>query len=67
MTNYQVLTLTILSCPALHTPQAGSSFLALVNNEREPAVEHKERMEALRDFVMVMWDQDTTVIPKVTI
>jgi len=44
--------------------QAGSSFLALVNNEREPAAEHRERMEALRDFVMVMWDQDTTVIPK---
>lgn len=44
-----------------------SNFLADINNERELKNEtYKENLASLETFVMYMFDQDTTVIPKET-
>jgi len=45
----------------------GSHFLAVVNNEKEDKNSfYKDRMLQLDNFVMVMWEGDTTVIPRET-
>ncbi|KAF9874757.1 palmitoyl-protein thioesterase precursor [Colletotrichum karsti] len=44
-----------------------SNFLADINNERElKNVEYKKNLASLSNFVMVMFEDDTTVIPKET-
>jgi len=46
---------------------AGSHYLALVNNEKEDKnQDYRDRMLQLENFVMVMWEDDTTVIPRET-
>lgn len=42
-----------------------SNFLADINNERsEKSLEYKKRLATLKHFVMFMFEEDTTVIPK---
>ncbi|KAK2009916.1 palmitoyl protein thioesterase [Colletotrichum eremochloae] len=44
-----------------------SNFLADINNERElKNVQYKKNLASLANFVMVMFEDDTTVIPKET-
>ncbi|KAF5497490.1 Palmitoyl-protein thioesterase 1 [Colletotrichum sp. SAR11_239] len=44
-----------------------SNFLADINNERElKNVQYKKNLAGLSNFVMVMFEEDTTVIPKET-
>ncbi|OLN95773.1 Palmitoyl-protein thioesterase 1 [Colletotrichum chlorophyti] len=44
-----------------------SNFLADINNERElKNVEYKKNLASLTNFVMIMFEDDTTVIPKET-
>lgn len=44
-----------------------SNFLADINNERElKNVEYKKNLVGLTNFVMYMFEQDTTVVPKET-
>jgi palmitoyl-protein thioesterase len=44
-----------------------SNFLADINNERElKRVDYKKNLATLVNFVMFMFDEDTTVIPKET-
>ncbi|KAL0930440.1 palmitoyl protein thioesterase [Colletotrichum truncatum] len=44
-----------------------SNFLADINNERElKNVNYKKNLASLANFVMVMFEEDTTVIPKET-
>merc|ERR1719430_786448 len=52
--------------PMNHTNYVdGSHYLALVNNEVDPKEPlYKVRMMQLDNFVMVKWDEDTTIIPK---
>merc|ERR1712098_132151 len=46
---------------------AGSHYLGVVNNEKEDKnQDYKDRMVQLDNFVMVMWEDDTTVIPRET-
>ena len=48
------------------TIQSGSHYLADLNNERESKNEtYKEVLAGLDNLVLVMWDGDTTIIPKV--
>ena len=48
------------------TIQSGSHYLADLNNERESKNEtYKEVLAGLENLVLVMWDDDTTIIPKV--
>ena len=48
------------------TIQSGSHYLADLNNERESKNEtYKEVLAGLDNLVLVMWDDDTTIIPKV--
>lgn len=42
-----------------------SNFLADINNEREEkSLEYKKQLAAVKHFVMYMFEEDTTVIPK---
>jgi len=52
--------------PLNHTNYVqGSHYLAVINNEGEDKnAAYKERMLQLENFVMVMFSEDTTVIPK---
>ena len=54
--------------PLNHTNYVqGSHYLGVVNNEKEEKnPDYKDRMVQLANFVMVMWEEDTTVIPKET-
>ena len=46
--------------------QSGSHYLADLNNEREWKNEtYKEVLAGLENLVLVMWDGDTTIVPKV--
>ena len=46
--------------------QSGSHYLADLNNERESKNEtYKEVLANLENLVLVMWDDDTTIVPKV--
>ena len=48
------------------TTQSGSHYLADLNNEREFKNEtYKEVLANLENLVLVMWDDDTTIVPKV--
>ena len=50
----------------ISTIQSGSHYLADLNNERESKNEtYKEVLAGLDNLVLVMWDDDTTIIPKV--
>merc|ERR1711936_1244 len=43
----------------------GSHFLSVVNNEKEDKIpEYRDRMVQLENFVMIMFEGDTTIIPK---
>merc|ERR1711970_1518338 len=54
--------------PLNHTNYVtGSHYLGVINNEREEKnQDYKDRMLQLENFVMLMWENDTTVIPKET-
>ena len=52
----------------IETIQSGSHYLADLNNERESKnATYKEVLAGLENLVLVMWDDDTTIIPKVVV
>ena len=45
--------------------QSGSHYLADINNEREEkSPGYRSQLEGLEDLVLVMWDDDTTIVPR---
>ena len=57
----------VLSPHHVHCNLQGSHFLADLNNfkeEKNPL--YKEAMERLANFVMIMWEDDQTIIPPIS-